>query len=267
MGAARGYYSLIQYCPDLSKAESVNVGVLLFCPDMKFIDARTSSGNDRVRKFFGRESFDSARLQAAKRAIETRLRLCREDFRTVDDLDHFIETRANELLMTAPRPIKVFNPEADLDALFKELVGGRVKKEVHVPEIPQLDQAFRSSSFVNRVQFDQQVEIPVLGREIHVPYAYRNGALNLIKPQQFPKTEGNVKETAMRLAIEGDLLSRHAAEDGTKRKLIVVSVTAQSGDGEREDWIRRILKEYHTRLVVPSQLEEFVQEVNREAHE
>lgn len=73
-----GYYSLIQYCPDLSKAESVNVGVLLFCPDVKFIDARTSSGNDRVRRFFGGGSFDSARLQAAKKAIEVRLRICRD---------------------------------------------------------------------------------------------------------------------------------------------------------------------------------------------
>jgi len=121
MGATRGYYSLIQYCPDLSKAESVNVGVLLFCPEAKFIDARTSSENSRVRKFFGPGTFDPVRLQAAKKAIEARLRVCRDDFRTVEDLNHFIDTRANELLITPPRPMKVLNPEAALDALFKEL--------------------------------------------------------------------------------------------------------------------------------------------------
>ncbi len=266
MGTVRGYYSLIQYCPDLSKAESVNVGVLLFCPEVKFIGARTSSENTRVRRFFGTGTFDPARLQAAKKAIEARLRLCRDDFRTVDDLNRFIETRANELLITPPRPMKVLNPEADLDALFKELVGGRARQEPRHPEFPELDRAFRKPRIADRVQFDQQVEVPVLGRDIHVPYAYRNGALNLVKPQKFPKAEGNAKETAMRLAIEGDLLFRYKAEDGTERKLIVVSVVTQNHDEERETWIRQILGEYNTRLVSQSQVDEFIQEVQREAH-
>lgn len=267
MGATRGYYSLIQYCPDLSKAESVNVGVLLFCPEAKFIDARTSSENSRVRKFFGSGTFDSVRLQAAKKAIETRLRVCRDDFRTVDDLNHFIDTRANELLITAPRPMKVLNPAADLDALFKELVGGRAKKESRQPEFPELDRALREPRLANRIQFDQRVEIPVLGRTIEVPYTYRNGALNLIKPQKFPKSESNVKETASRLAIEGDLLFRHKAEDGAQRQLIVVSLTDQNHDRDREAWIRQILSEYNTRMVPQSQVDEFIHEVEKEAHD
>lgn len=123
MEAARGYYSLIQYCPDPSKAKSANVGVLLFCPALKFIEARTSAGNDRVRRFFGKDSFDPGRLRAAERAIESRLHVSREDFRTLEDLNSFIETRANELRITSPRPMKVLNPEADLDDLFAELVG------------------------------------------------------------------------------------------------------------------------------------------------
>lgn len=267
MGATRGYYSLIQHCPDLSKAESVNVGVLLFCPEAKFIDARTSSENSRVRKFFGSGTFDSVRLQAAKKALETRLRICRDDFRTVEDLNHFISTRANELLITAPRPMKVLNPEADLDALFQELVGGRARKEPSKSKFPELDRAFRKPLLADRIKFNQRVEVPVLGFEIHVPYAYQNGALNLVKPQKFPKAQSDAKKTAMQLAMEGDLLSRHKAEDGTERKLIVVAFTNHNHDGEREAWIRQILGEYHTRLVPQSQIDEFIHEVEKEAHD
>ena len=267
MGAARGYYSLIQYCPDLSKAESVNVGVLLFCPESKFIDARTSSGNDRVRRLVGTGNFDPARLQAAKKAIEARLRICQEDFRTVEDLNRFIDTRANELLFTPPRPMKVINPEVDLDALFKELVGGRVRRKTRTPEFPELDRTFREPRFKNRILFDQRVEIPVLDRTIDVPYAYRNGALNLIKPQRFPKPESNATEVAMRLAAEGNLLARYEAEDGTSRQLIVVSVADHQQASEREKKIQRILKEFRTKFVPHSQIDDFVRKVQREAHE
>lgn len=37
----KGYYSIIQYCPDLSRFEAANVGVLLFCPERAFLKALT----------------------------------------------------------------------------------------------------------------------------------------------------------------------------------------------------------------------------------
>lgn len=52
MKTYKGYYSLIQFCPDLSRHEMANVGVLLFVPDRKFISARTNTNNERVRVFW-----------------------------------------------------------------------------------------------------------------------------------------------------------------------------------------------------------------------
>ena len=54
MKPMRGYYCLIQFCPDPSRAEAVNLGTLLFCPDVKFIGARTSAGNHSAAKLVGR---------------------------------------------------------------------------------------------------------------------------------------------------------------------------------------------------------------------
>lgn len=124
MAGHNGYYSLIQYCPDASRAEAANVGVLLFCPDLRYIDAKVSRGNDRIARFFHRGTFDAERINAAKQAIVSRLEVERDAFRTLDDLQRFIDTRANEIIVTTPRPVKVRDAAEDLTRLFSELVAG-----------------------------------------------------------------------------------------------------------------------------------------------
>jgi hypothetical protein len=119
MSPTRGYYSLIQFCPDPARLEAANVGVVLFCPDLGFIKAKTARGNDRLRRFFRAESFDRRRVDAAKRAIVDRLNVEAERFKTPDDLRGFIDTRANDIVLTAPRPMRVSEePEAELARLF-----------------------------------------------------------------------------------------------------------------------------------------------------
>jgi hypothetical protein len=125
MAAKRGYYSLLQFCPDPSRAEVVNLGVVLFCPEVRFIAAKTAASNLRAAKLVGRSRFDSASLDAAKLAIERRLEVDRERFQTLEDFQYFVDTRANVLRLTTPRPVKVFDPEEDIRQLFDELVEGR----------------------------------------------------------------------------------------------------------------------------------------------
>jgi hypothetical protein len=45
MQPIKGYCLLILYCPDLSRLEAANVGVILFCPEAHFI--REASGQSR----------------------------------------------------------------------------------------------------------------------------------------------------------------------------------------------------------------------------
>lgn len=44
MNTSKGYYSLVQYCPDRSRMESANLGVVLFCPDLDFLDVKFCRG-------------------------------------------------------------------------------------------------------------------------------------------------------------------------------------------------------------------------------
>jgi hypothetical protein len=267
MKPQRGYYSLIQYCPDASRAESANVGVLLFCPDVAFIEARTAAGNDRIRRFFGDRPFDRRQVNAAKRAIEERLKVDAGSFRTVEDLQRFIDTRGNQIILTQPRPVKVFDPRQDLDQLFGELVGGRARREQGVgPVLPELDRVFRVPALANRIRFDQEVTIPIINRPMRVPYAYQNGVLNYVKPEVFSGDIGRGSRLAERLAIEGDLLAKNPV-DGMRRKLIVVASVVSAADREALlGMMQGLWSKYSVDLVRDDQIAAFGRQVEAQAH-
>ncbi|MCI0665486.1 MAG: DUF3037 domain-containing protein [Acidobacteria bacterium] len=135
---AKYYYSILQYVPNLERAEGVNVGVVLICPEEGFLKAKTSDDNDRVLRFFGdRLDLDLQRLTALKRAFEERIKMEAGMIKTLEDFEQFIATRANHLRLTKPRPIKISGAEAEaeLGSLFASLVEerGHAKAEIEEP--------------------------------------------------------------------------------------------------------------------------------------
>jgi len=266
MSGYPGYYSLIQYCPDRSRAEVANVGVVLFCPSLRFIDARTAGGNDRVRRFFRGRDIDIDRLNLVKRGIEKRLQVQAASFTTIADLVGFIETRANDIVLTTPRSIKVTDPHADLDQLFQELVGGRQRRELVSVGVPELDEPFSRLRDEGKVWTKEHVRVPVLGTLLRAPYAYKNGAVNLVMPFVFARHEDEARRKAGHLAIEGDLLAKYAEAAGQRYKLVVVSGGQGAVLDQRESAFAPLFDEYSVRFVRRQQIPEFVQQVEREAH-
>lgn len=270
MNAKRGYYSLIQFCPDPSRLEAVNVGVVLFCPEAGFIAARTTRGNQRAAKLVGRSAISKSSINSAKRAIERRLEVNREEFASLEDLQKFVDTRANVLKLTNPRPIKVFDPDQDLQKLFQELVGGvsrQAEPETVVPSTPRLDAVFNQLQQEGRATLDVNITVPVIGQSMHIPYAYRNGALNLIKPQRFAAREKSAIGTAMKLAIEGDLLFNHGADERGSKKLVIVTSFEPDGNVQQvENRVYEVLQAYNVKTVPDAEVEAFVSEVMKEAH-
>src|SRR5579872_5748385 len=112
------YYSVIQYCPDRSRAEAANVGVLLYVPGRGYLKARLSAGNDRVRRFF--EGTDVESINASKKSFQARIQRASDEITSVSDLEHFIASRANDFLLTAPRPMRVSTDfDGELGVLFR----------------------------------------------------------------------------------------------------------------------------------------------------
>ena len=209
MAMSRGYYSLIQYCPDLSRLESANIGVLLFCPEKRFLAARVSADNARIRHFFGSEGHDWQRINSFKKGLEERLEAEQGTIVTLSDLERFIATRANQLQITPPRSMKVDAPVVELDALFKELIGGpRRRKTTSFRKY--LKKKFDTAGVENKLRRDVTVNVPVLNREVHVPYGYQNGRFHLIQPVRFEGREvSQAVNTACRYAVEGRSIFEH----------------------------------------------------------
>ena len=269
MKAQRGYYSLIQFCPDASRLEAVNVGVVLFCPRAGFLKARTSNSSRRAEQLVGRGQLERETLRAAKEAIERRLEADRASFQNLEDLERFVNTRANWLKLTHARPVKVFDPEQELENLYEELVGGKSLRRAKAEKqelFPDLHDTFVRLNSQGRAQLDLRITVPVLERSLDVPYAFQNGRLNLVKPQRFSGQEGRSMDTAMRLALEGDLVKRHGTEEHRDARLIVLSSFAEPENGALVSRIDSLFSEYGVETVAKDQVAVFVARVEQEAH-
>jgi hypothetical protein len=120
---ATGYYCIVQFTPDRRRTEVANIGVLLFSPDHHFLDVRLASSNRRIHRFFGTpRGFDEEHIRVIRLWLKNRLRVEAEYIRTLEDLQHFVNTRAYHLVLTPPRAFIVSDPSRDLDKLFEELV-------------------------------------------------------------------------------------------------------------------------------------------------
>jgi hypothetical protein len=267
MAGSRGYYSLIQYCPDRSRLEVANVGVLLFCPEMRFFRPLMSKGNDRIRKLFSAQGEELTRIELAKKAIEERIAYEETRQPDLDDVNSFIRTRANDMIVTPLRPMKVDDPERDLARLYTELVGGRERRvrSENVTAIPELDQAMRSDLIKDKVRRSLKVELPIIGRQITYPYAFLNGKLNYIQPERFSHTQSETLRKAEDIAMAGSLLFTHPDENGTERSLIVVS-SFVNGSLAVLPAVEKLLGEYHVRLYTESRLDDLVAEIQHSAH-
>jgi hypothetical protein len=167
--------------------------------------------------------------------------------------------------------VKVFNPENDLNELFGELVGGTARSHATevaaMPVLSQVDSVFRSLEQQGRARLDWNVDVPVLGRPLHVPYAYRNGVWNLVKPHRFSTQEGPALRAAERLAIEGDLLFKNPTGDNGKKKLVVISSYEEGQNASSiKERVENVLRVYNVKTVPDSQVDGFLAEVEQEAH-
>ena len=266
MTGVRGYYSIMQYCPDASREEAANVGVALFCPEQRFLEVRIAEGNDRIARFFGRYSFDPSRVNNAKQAIANRLHRERDRFHTLEDWTQFVETRANDIVLTTPRPMKVINPTVDLDELFTELVGGRQPKPYQSRGRlgVQLRTLFNRQDLKDKILRNEEVHIPITGTLLKAPYAFKNGILNLVRP--LPMTAATLTE-ARKLAVDGDLLNKHGKEMSNPAKLLVAIAAPETTERAKErEIVKKLFADYHLTYYLEEQLDKLEHDIEAAIH-
>lgn len=265
MNATKGYFSLVQFCPDLSRLEAANVGVILQVPDRGFIRAQMASGNDRVRRFFsGQELGGLEHINIMKQALANRLEVEQDQFKSPDDLRRFAEQQANKLVVTPPRFVKVFNPEQDLENLFNELVGGRGQRRERDEVEPVrrlLIRAFEKEKLGPLLRRNVTVRIPAFHTELTVPFAFDNGACNLIQPFRFSHaTPSGIRNAACQLAVQGISLHRQPDEKLGQMQLLIVGAFRKEAQ-EEEGVVRDILDETGVKLFTWQRIAELTERI------
>jgi hypothetical protein len=265
MNSAKGYYSIIQYCPDPSRLEAVNIGVALFCPELRFLRARFGHRKTRIRQLFGKQDWEFVALQQS--AIEARLAREREAFEKLEDFEAYVSRRANALTLTSPRPVKVENPEWELKNLLRRLVGSQGESAQRAARISkELGDLLRSAGVASGLRTDVTVHPPSLPKPIRVPFAYQNGRLNLIEPIQFEgQTAGAVFNRASVRAVEGQFLADYNDPEFGTLGLVVVAKFAPEQEHERET-AATVFEKHNVPMYTFGALESLIEDIRLHSH-
>jgi len=266
----RGFYSVVQYCPDRFRAEAVNVGLVLLCLDPHGVRVETIGRHDRVRRLFGIGGAALKNLKLATRGLKNRIEAAAMDLRTDADLAAFAASRANDLRLTEPRLAKIGELDRDFERLFSELVEERsaaTLADASPAEVlpPALSDVFYRLQQERRIWKPGTITVPVYKRKLEIPYAYKNRIVNLVKPHVFPDNR-RAETQAATLAVDGDLIKRHPI-NGERQELIVVS-TQETGKQAKEinDHVAPLFREYGVRLSRAGDGDAFASEVEQSAH-
>lgn len=260
MSEQKGYYSLVQFSPDASRLEAVNIGILVYSSADGRLRVRIGRSNHRIRRFFGNQNWSF--VNRAKKAIENQLTW--QHFPSLDDLKGYISKRANEIQITSPRPMRINDIEKDVDQLFSTLVGEDIL-ERRSRVNGNLTKRFVDAGVNDLVCKSVDVDIATLKKSIRVPYAYQNGRFNLISPVQFDP-ESILQKTGTN-ALEGKLIygERHPAHG--EMRLVVVANFDQSIDRSTRGVVERHFEDNHVKLYSFDDLDPLLDDIRRSAAE
>ena len=241
---------------------------MLLCPERHFLDTQLAKGADRPSRFFLRENVDRHALEAAKLSFQNTVARAREHVQSAEDLQALLGRFGNALTFTALRSATVEDPAEELDRMFRELVGGRTRREGRaerrLPELERVFDRFRDSRHVER---DKRIVVPRIDVAREFPYAYQNGHLNLVRPVRFSEGEAAARQQAEALLLEGNLISSHMP--GRPTQVVVSLHRLGDRDGTREVQIARLFTALDQPFIPGAAVPAFAEKVEREltAHE
>lgn len=265
MNFIKGYYSIVQYCPDPSRMEAVNIGVALFCPEIQYLRVRFGRRRTRVHQLFGKQDWEFVKSQTA--AVEARLSRERDSFSRLEDFESYISRRANAIRLTPARPVKVEQPDLELDHLLKRLVGSAKEANVSAGTVAsELSGIFDQSRISGLLQRNVTVHPPALPKAVKAPFAFRNGKLNLIEAVQFDgHTSSSVFNRASIHAVEGQFLSEYQDPEYGDLGLIVVARFGEHQVDERRT-AQQVFEKHRVPMYPMNELAPLIDEIRLHAH-
>ncbi len=237
---SQGYFSLIQYCPDWTRLEVCNLGVMLFCSEPQFLDvAMTRRYATRIHKIFGRDH-SLEHVKMFKDIFAERIRVEKSRLCNLEALKSFIAKRANSFLITEPRSIDVRDPARELADLFKEIFGettkSESKKRVSTKErfYQALEMALGADLDRRVVRNLPQMEVPVPGfhRTIRPCAGYLNGSFNIVVSERLTPENSFTKMSCNLIA--GKFFRETPSKYWGTQRLVILAETNHSAEVEEQ---------------------------------
>lgn len=263
MSPSKGYYSIVQYCPDLARREAVNIGVVLLVPDRSFLESRLVAGNERAKRVFGIKGTEAKMISEFKRSFSERIVTEQGRIGSLESFQKFIETRGNNILLTPPAFIKVRECQATIDQLFEELVGGKTKTPKPTALTKSLQARFDEEGLEPIIHRDVRLPVPILDRETKIPFGYQNGVFHLLQPVAFEAEKEEINfNRALRFSMEGKIFHEHRDDVYGDLQFNVIGRFA-SRDDRSIPIVKKVLAESNVRLHLEDDLSELVDEIRR----
>lgn len=269
MTMSTGWYSLIQVCPDFARAETVNVGIYLFCTEPHTATVLLTHDFRRAGSLLKHTGVELAAVKESASRIARRLESAR--FQSVEEFEQFARSRGNALQLTSPRSIRVDDPDRVARALMDELVAPVVdlhESREALTRIPVLHDAFVRLSLEQpgRVTLEPRFDVPELGMHLGSDYAYTNGRVNMVDVIDVPRNASASERRALELNSRGEAVAKYV--DGGRARLTIVAVDSGRGDTEASRVFDKILTALHgSELVHEADISRFVERVEREVRE
>ena len=265
--ANRAFYSVLQYVPDGGRAEAANTGVLLYVPERRIVEVRTSETLERVRQFFKPGRTELRRIELALEAFKNRITLARGEWESESDLAQFAAARADAIRLTPPRLVMVQEPHGDLDALYRELVGDRDRAlremALHAYVLPEpVAEVFGRLEAQDKIWRPGRIKLPTVNKDFDIALAYRNGRVSYVRPESL--TGGRLDDRLARLGFNGRLIYNHPIKEEDSRLVVLSSDPDASRDTEER--FANTLKDFDVKFVPYEKAQEFAKEVEATAH-
>ena len=138
----KGHYSIVQYCLDLARGETVNLGVVLLVPELAFLQTRMVANNERVRHFFGTTGDDAKLLSDFKKSFAARIDAEHVRMSTLESFQKFIDTRGNQIQLTEPAFVKVRECQTNTRSLIAEMAFPKKDTTIRDPGVRRPKKSF-----------------------------------------------------------------------------------------------------------------------------
>jgi Protein of unknown function (DUF3037) len=221
--ALTGYFSTVVFVPDEFRAEGINLGVVLLCPDLRRIEFRLSRKFRRARRILGGDQkLDSRRLTVMIAGLEEQLKENHGEILSASDLRKFANLFRNRLQLSDPRSCLVEDIAKDVDALFTRLVTAQSQPKTAPKGMTsqQLRAEFRhrleKRGLYSLLEHDVKIPARYKPGQYEFAHGYRNGTYHIIHEEGFAVSDPDDNcERAFALATEIQDAREHQDADFT----------------------------------------------------